>query len=1376
MLEAYLTGIASSLAYDGIKGIGKVAFSRVWRSVPATFNNETRITLQRGIYRAMLRSTLCHLAELNEIKLADIDLEETDVHIPRPEIHYKALNRLICKLQRGIDQLNIIIDAPQSTKYLEQLTKYQHVITEFNIDLPDQKVANIANAFLVSSQDSEPTDHYIDWQSAIDTSLGEFSHAMVKMMVVIGKWKPDRINAIEQFMLENMFSANGNWFKTYALCFLDEVSQDKVLFRQNSTLNFLNSNTNSQKLQGLIRGLEVGVDAKLKDIELVINRTHQDVKSAIDLLRKEFKLNDRIVFATLVPSNQTAYSEMYFATEKDKFIGREDTIEIIQDGFLSYSEDSPDFKWLSLAGEAGTGKSRLALELISRFRQQWRVAGFVTAKFLREAKLESIHPSHISSPTLFVIDYATRFINQTVNFLARCAELTGSVAYPIRVILIMRRPDEQLINTLQFETDYTCVYNYRFPQSDDNPDQQDGIITLGELGDDQIYRLMRARLGQERKSIGKQQLIKYLEQYDRRKRPLIAALVADALRNDALQTEDGDDNETNRLRLFYEYLSRNYINRWKYVGEQKSPGELSTEGAKQIDKHIALMLLSTMVRGVTDSSLDLLYDCMPDACMRLLPNRPCSPILHNECIDLDEEGILATLLGTIRAEDDPYPPLEPDLVGESMVVHFLLGKTSGLLPPNSKLKGKNRQIITEMAWRCSAEATAYFASMVAQDFPDHAERLNWLLPDNNALVTPFSRSLLIRNVLAGIIVEWRSNQVKLSTMMRLEKLLKLVRFAKTHSNSARENTAQSLEQISLHLAKLVNQNVVLPEKSLSQLENSGSDNSITTLNKREEEIFNHASKRKNLTIKKVSSVTDFAEVSPSKELIGREGDIEEKFESSNKEIVQLAINLLVKLFKIASRHLWSEPNFRIRRNLIDALVYVLVSALWSKRHLPEYGGNAQFELSKVDKKLRHDILIQCNKIIKSDCKIEDLATGTTIIARLLYADESIELSMLDEIYEVIKKKIAENMSSYDGLVLQGILDFFSNYLVVQRKALENIENKESSQFIYLLKNIKESMSVAHKLFCQLHDKDLDVRSYRSSVAAISNCYIKVVGSNEIYMDKQKLDFTEECWNFMFPYLLNQDKVILSQSEVQLILVINQPSKLVRKKNFHAQLLKIFETINFDQSSLCVGTNTIRAEFMGWLVFDFQEEFNTALRKFILQVGLRAGSDLLKLIVKRVPSHTVNEKHVDGLLSVLYDHEIQKSIDQEKLHISLLHLWSQYLLLDKMDKLAGEIMAFWPDGEEVSHYKARELAFEGVRMLARWTSPVDQLILSFIPKIVIILKQENFVKTLDSSITEPHVHAHHLSLIELISDLVRMGLSRNENVDQFLYLKEQLNGK
>lgn len=1375
MIESFLIGIASGFSVEALKGFSRVDFTRVWGAVPAVFNDENLFSLQRGAYRSVLRATLYHIDELNRECLADLDLNEKDVYIPRPETRYLAHNRLKSRLQKGITLLTYNEPGQKLHARQAHVQKCRDFINQLNFCLSLDEINSITQELLTKEELGKPNAH-IDWSEVSNSPLARLTSALVELALGVGEWSAERSIFIRNLLEDKLFGSQNKWYKTFALCFLEEISLDTVLYRQTTTLKFLQSEQSIESVNQHITMLENNLSVKLTDIKLEFASSCSAIKALIGEWRYQYELDDKRVFSPLEPGNHSAYSEMYFATEKDEFVGREDVISQIQDGFLSLKENSPKFGWLALTGEAGTGKSRLAFELISRFREHWPIAGFVKAKFVIDAHMERIQPAQIWGPTILVIDYASRFINQTLKLLERCWEIADKLEHPIRVILIMRRANELLFNTLKNGSDYGGVYNARFPEHANRDRNRDGIIQLGELGDDEVLQLMLRRLEGCQYQFDNEQLLNHLRHYDRRKRPLIAALVADAIRYNTLPSEKGgSDVESNRLQLLYVYLSRNYQNHWQYSAEQQSPGELSKRGNKEIDKHITLVLLATMVRGVTDTSLDSLYEDMPSICQQLLPNRPGSSVLHNDDIDVDEAGILATILGTQRATiEEAYPPLEPDLVGECMVLHFLLDQTEGICPPNSTLIERGRESLTEMAWRCDPDGAAYFSSMLAQDFPDSADKLNWLLPSESKLVSPFSRSLLIRNVVAGIISEWRSHQVSLATLKRLEKLLGLFRYAKSHPKAARQNTAESLSQISLHLAKLINTNLVLPEKSLSQWEDKS--DKATTQDKVQKTRLTAAKNKSTKQDKVKSSMAAFKHVSNLPLVKISHADIETKFLNSDQEIVQYAIKLQIRILKLAVRHLYKEQDFDIRDNILSSISWALVSALWSERHKKDCGGSARYSLDEKELALRTSIYDTCLQTAELKCSWHDLATSASLLSNLLYAESGLELSPLDRVYQIIKAKIVEPFEACHTLAEQRTLAFFVNYLWLQIKLFSDEATDRSISSLALRNNILQSFFTAKKIFERLHSTKLNIETQRKSLSSLCSCYARLIGLDCLFSEEQNNKFTEDCWQFLFPHFLDSETLTLSKEELNLIMLLSRQPHLSKNKSFKENVSAILRSAEFSQSSFSVNELPIRLQFIRWLVLDHGVELELILDKFISQVGVRAELDLLEVIIDNIPNSTIHEMQVDNLIAILRLIKENDNCNSAKLEACILHLWSQYLLLDKPEKMAESLLLYWPDGEGLDHNKSRILAFKGIELLSKWTSPLDSQVLQFIPKIKELLRQDSFTSKWETPIAEQEIHQHHIYLVQLISEITRLGLSRGENVEIYLDLMGKTNGK
>ena len=1354
-----VTGIGGNALYDAGKGIYKAGFARFWQAREARFDNETRLSLQRGVARAILRATLHHLEQIDAQQLADLDLHESGVYIPRPETRFQALTRLRRALLDGIGQLA----CPEDASCLTRRTKYyRQALARFPLNINGAQAREIAETLLIDAQGIQ-NDEVSDWQSFSHTSGKALSEAIVGLTLHLGQWPDRRVEAVTGVLSVRLFATEQHWYHTYALCFLEELTRDRALFSQLVSLQLLQANAGLDQITVAIGRLEAGLVAGLREIAAAAERTEESLTALIGQWQRDFQLDEQRVFASMAPGRHSAYGEMYFATERDKFIGREAVIDEIRDGFLAQSEDCPGFRWLVLMGEAGSGKSRLAFELINRCRMQWPVAGFVKAKFVIQAQMEAIDPGLIQAPTLLVIDYATRFVEQTLSLLERCAEMASALPHPIRVILIMRRPSEPFFNALRYGCDYGEVFDACFPPHDSVRSEDAGIIRLGELGDAEILALMRGRLGARGESLCDEILLEHLGYYDRRKRPLFAALVAEALNNDVLPGDpDGDSQEANRLRLFHEYLSRNYQNRWQYAGEQQRPGVASKRGLREVDKHITLALLATMVRGVTDSELDALQQRLPDAYQRLLPHRGAG--LAQDGIELDESGILATILGTVRpTADDPYPPLEPDLLGESLVIHFLLEQAVGIHPPGTVLRERGRALLTRIAWLVNAEGAAYFAAMVAQDFPEHAERLNWLLPDDDALVTPFSRSLLLRNIVADIISQWRTQQINNLSLARLDKLLTLIRFDFEDPLLARKNTAEVLSQIAQHLGKLINQNLVLPGKSLSRLWQANELESMT--------MAADSGGDSSPATPPLSSMGAFVEASPPASSVRMEEALEDRFENSNQEVVQSAIHLLQSIVRLAFDRLWTEPDTSVREELITAVKLSLVSALWSGRDDYKIGGSAPHKLDQQERQLQQAVLSRCLQAGTADSSLTELSTAATLLTSLIYADQSLRLQSLAGVYQAISQRLSRELSANDYREGCNLLKFFNNYLALQLRALDalNSEAERGSA----RQEILATFSLARGIFDIIYSPTLTLALHRACVSHFSSCCVRVLSTPALFDDDSLARHAEECWQLLLPCLLNQQKCVISDSEVELFLCLWRLPQFAEDQLFNEQLAELMQRLDFDRPSLSVGPLSERGQLLRWLVFEFTGDSAVVLTKLITQVGGRIETDLAEIVLKQLPGRLVSEHRLAALLSVLPRLGAGPELQQQQIDACYLHLWSQYLLLDQPHRMAAAIYDHWPEGQQPDDYAARCLAFEGVRLLARWTSPIEPCVTRFLPHLARLVQAPDFQATRTPATLLPTaIHTHHLALIDLLADLVKIGASRGEAVDDYLTLKDR----
>ncbi|ANM30828.1 hypothetical protein ABI59_16475 [Acidobacteria bacterium Mor1] len=712
-----------------------------------------------------------------------------------------------------------------------------------------------------------------------------------------------------------------------------------------------------------------------------------------------------------------AFQPFYFALEEDKFVGRESVLEELRRELLTRDDDAPGFRWAAICGDAGSGKSRLALRILETEKRHWPFSGFVRSDFLAGKGPAKGDLGKIGSPALFVIDYAGSAPEVCCRFLERCALFAQDAPFPVRALLLLRRSNDRFFELVARGDDDALASNtqIRFDPPADRQDNPSGALFLGGLSDDETETLMRSRItraldeegGDPPADVAASDLLALLRRYDETRRPLFAIMVADLLARGVLPQEAKGDasQEESRLALFWDYLDHQFKRRWNSASDVADPAT----AREQVDRHLTFLALSTMCRGLTDEAWARLYQNprFRTSVATLLPRHPedfDSPVGSRPSADFNEDHTLATLCGSARrGMDDPYPILEPDLVGEALVL-LMLREDKTFLCENKRTADYRRKFLREYAWSADPAGAAFFSVLTTQDFPEHAAAADWLLPEKPGdevspdLATPF-RSLVLTTI--------APLQTRAATREDLKRMARLLdRFPPdpTAPIETQIERADGVIDLAEQLAFVVNKGV----------SPSGFGRPVPVqdkLGKRHLE-FN--------TLATESETTEAA------------GDGQAIFRlSSDADTVAGALTMLRRMYDDAVEPAMSEGNFELRRRNAKILCHALSSVFWRYRNDERKFGFAATPLSSEEQETRAHLGERCRALVAPERRTQDSVAIASLVTRILiYAEHGEDPRRGREVVEAIQALSAAGDFSH-GEAISAALGALDNYAYLQ---------------------------------------------------------------------------------------------------------------------------------------------------------------------------------------------------------------------------------------------------------------------------------------------------------------------------------------------------------
>ena len=375
---------------------------------------------------------------------------------------------------------------------------------------------------------------------------------------------------------------------------------------------------------------------------------------ALVMLRSGVGASDSSLNLAL-PQLDSPDSLLAFANTSIVRVGRDAEIRELR----AFLETGSTFSWWLWTGPAGTGKSRLAIELCRAVAGEWH------AGFLREdnqSALESIQPTR---PTLVVVDYAAQRSEWLSDTLFRLSQRL--LTAPVRVLVLERQARGTWWGMVQRnhrmeESFHIQASSYSLPRE------------LGGLSRPEVRSLVKSvavQDGAELSSTDIEDIADHAENIDPSRRPLFA-LVA------AMDWLDNKSTSIDRDAALRRLIAR--------ADSPAAKAALGSHGANQLRN---IRTLATALGGISaETYADLLCTLSPP--VGLLPS-------------VYSEFHPASL-------DDLLDGVRPDILGELYVLDRLAA---------AGIERLATMALLSLAWKGDPEAYRAFVERAAADHKEH---------------------------------------------------------------------------------------------------------------------------------------------------------------------------------------------------------------------------------------------------------------------------------------------------------------------------------------------------------------------------------------------------------------------------------------------------------------------------------------------------------------------------------------------------------------------------------------------------------------------------------------------------------------------------------
>ena len=397
-----------------------------------------------------------------------------------------------------------------------------------------------------------------------------------------------------------------------------------------------------------------------------LRQLHQVHLHVVDAMPSVFPERHAHIPPVHVPVTDRAIAWLAFSSRATRLVGREAECSRL----LEFLNSPRRFSWWLVTGTAGSGKSRLALELCRQAEPEWR-AGFLS-RTEKDFKWSQFSPSQ---KTLIVIDYvASRAADVGEAVLALC-RASSSFTKPVRVLLV-ERDKSSWWTTFSREASLSesaeiaaCMHGEPLGLPRLLPK------AILELAED----VVRARNGKWNAVLAREFLLRF-NHFDPYGRPLFAMIVADYL-----EAVESDAASPDLLQV----VLKREAGRWRNLIQEPD----------RLQRMENLLFLATLVSGLLPKANGFDYLAASDAA-GLLPDA-----------ELLDESLYNDMAGAAGGSGS-LAGLQPDILGERFVLERVSAKG---------IAGLNARRLLLAAWSFQPRDVGVVAARSAFDFHGHQE-------------------------------------------------------------------------------------------------------------------------------------------------------------------------------------------------------------------------------------------------------------------------------------------------------------------------------------------------------------------------------------------------------------------------------------------------------------------------------------------------------------------------------------------------------------------------------------------------------------------------------------------------------------------------------